>query len=503
MKNKTFGAEIEKPIASSINQTSHWVSQEFFKKLALQSKKRKVKYQFHNSDLQSEVILGVGSDDIVEQGIDHGFNILETSSRVCNSLSELEKVLKQDLQQTQELLKKENATIINSSIHPLIKTDLESYQKYAAPKGVYPYLFARGWDFLASIDAKSQNSPSTGVDVYRAADALSVILGAGAAFIALFANSPFAEGKFSGYKESRVLMWERVMKFSKSEGDRKVVRFPKHRFETLAQYFNWMFGKGTNIVFVLDTQVENRNDYKGIGDRLLIVDKNPSVLEFLSQTSWDAYYFTDLFKGFPFNRLVKVKPKINDLEVLQFAQFIGARIRFKLKNHSKFPVKDFLNACNQPEKKKIEDIFSKFAEFTYIEGRDPGANFPDKETREAGEEIAESVMISPSAIQAGLINNLDKALGYILKYKWEDLGLLRDAAIKKGLEGKVGNISVKKFTKELLEIAAAGLAKNEQRMLNFPRWILKTNKNNADRAIDFVNGQTKTKSVEEALKELI
>ena len=123
------------------------------------------------------------------------------------------------------------------------------------------------------------------------------------------------------------------------------------------------------------------------------------------------------------------------MEILQYSQFTGARIRFKLKNQNNFPIDDFLKACKE-ESNKVEDIFDEFGEYFYIEGRDPGANFPDQEILGAGEKIAKSVVISPSAIQAGLLNNLQGVSRYINQFPWSQLSNLREVAAKDGLQGK-------------------------------------------------------------------
>ncbi len=122
----------------------------------------------------------------------------------------------------------------------------------------------------------------------------------------------------------------------------------------------------------------------------------------------------------------------------------------------------------------------------WIEGRDPGANFPDREILEAGDEIASSVIIAPAAIQAGLIRNLDKSSAYIDSIPWLKLKALREAAIKDGLTGEVDGLTVFDFANKILEIAAKGLTADEQKYLAYPRWVLETGQNGADRAIAYV-----------------
>lgn len=498
---RTYGAEIEKPVANLKTGDPHGVSQDFFRRLGELSKERGRSPHYHHSDISPDKIIGVSSDDIGNQGLDNGWNLLEGSLPYKTSLFELEKLMTLDLQTVQQALKEEGATVVNLSIHPLGRRDFETYRAFVAPKGIYPYLWYRGWDHTAGIDARAQNSPTTGVDAWEAADAVSVIIGAGAAFIGLFANSPYEEGKRSKYKESRCAMWERMMKYSKIEGDRTTAQFPPQRFFSLAQYFNWMFGKGTSIHFVLADNPHGESDYKGTGDRILIVEGNPSVLEYLSQPQWQAYFLTDLMNNFPPQWAVRLTRDISHLAAMQFAQFAGARVRYNLK-HKGFPLQEFLAACDQPNAHGVEKIFEIWAEDIYIEGREPGANFPDQQLWDVDDKVARSVVIAPSAIQAGLIRNLPEAIQFIDSFNWRHLKALRDAAIRDGLQGESDGVSVRNFARQILEIAARGLSSEEQKLLRYPEWVLETGKNGADRAIEYVESH-RGGDLTQALRDLV
>lgn len=497
-KRTTYGAELEKPIANLLTGKPYPVSKKIFEILGQEASQRGKSPRYHISDLNGEVI-GTRSKDLGEQGVDNGWNLLETALPYQTSLEELRRLMDLDLISVQHALKQEGASVINLSIHPLANRDLKNYKAFVAPKGIYPYLWYRGWDHTAGIDARAQNSPTTGVEVFEAADAVSAIIGSGAAFVGLFANSPYEEGGRSGYKEARLTMWERMMRFAKVEGDRITAKFPPERFRTLAQYFNWMFGRETAIHFVIASG--NNKDYKGIGDRIIIIPKNPSVLEYLSQENWEGFFLRDIFNGFNLNPVI-IHPDISHMEAMQFAQFAGARIRFQL-NHDGFPLPEFLEACKHSDRNDVEKIFEQWAKFMYIEGRDPGANFPDEELLEAGEEVAQSVMIAPAAIQAGLIRNLDEAVTFIDSFNWQHLNVLRNAAIRNGLQGEADGLSVYDFTKKILEIAARGLTAEEQRFLRYPLWVLQTGKNGADRAIEYVEETHHATPLPDALKKLV
>ena len=477
----TYGAEIEKPVANLKTGQVHGVSQDYFNFLAYMAKKRKDEFKYHFSDIKPKVKLGVASNTLGEQGLDNAFNLLETSLPYQTNLRKLYQLMVLDLKTTQKALTQENATMINMAIHPLGKTDLKSYQQYVAPKGLYQYLKYRNWCHRAGIDAKAQNSPTTGVSVFQAVDALSVILGFGSVFVGLFANSPIENGQITGKKETRSLIWSRMIKSSIFKNDNNSYQFPKKRFKTLKDYFIWMFGPNTTMWFVIH---KDKNDYKTMG-QLVLIDENPSMLEFLSQSKWQGTIFKT-------NKKVLVKPSLNHLELTQFANFAGARIRWAF-DHQKADVASFLKAMLKNE---VEDYFQKTAKFTYLEGRDPGANFPDQEILTAGEKIAKSVIISPSAIQTGLIKNLSQAVKLLNKYQWPVLGQLKQEAIKHGLEGKVRNIKVYDLACQVLQIAAIGLDQKEQWMLSYPWWVIKTEQTGADRALKQLGLNSDRESIE-------
>lgn len=481
---RTYGGELEKVVANRKTGDPIAIGSATFSALKEAAVIRGTFDHFHVSDAKPGVTLGAISTDLGEQGLDNGFNNQETAIPYETSLEALQRKMEIDLQTVQSAVKEDGGMVVNLANHPLTVRDRETYDKYVAPKGIYPYLWYRGWDHSAGIDARAQNSPSTGVDASQAADAVSVVIGSGAAMIGLFANSPYEERKRSPYKESRLTMWDRMMQNSKVKGDIDTARFPPHQFHTLAQYFNWMFGGKTGIHFVFEKNAVINDNYKSSADRLLLVEENPPVLEFLARPEWKAHYFRELSNG-KSPHTVTIAPTSQDLELMQFAQFAGARVRFGL-DHNTFPLAEFVAACKDTTSFQVEQIFKNHASFVYIEGRDVGANFPDKEMYEAGTDIARSVMIAPSILQAGLIQNLGEAVRFIESFDWCMLGQLREAAIRDGLEGRVGNLTVFDFAQQIVAIAKQGVTPKEAGYLAYPEWVLQTGKNGADRAIEFV-----------------
>lgn len=490
----TYGAEIEKAIANKSDQSVHLVGDSYFARLEKAATARKTPTTMHVSDVDQKTIIGVVSKDLGEQGLDNGFNLLETAIDYQYSLPDLQKKIQLDMSTSQNALHAEGASIINFSIHPLGKRDMETYKKTVAPKTLYKYIWNRGFDHSAGIDARAQNSPGTGTTVAQSADAVSTIIGAGAAFIGIFANSPFEEGKLSPYKETRSTMWKRMMGNSLSKGDWTTAQFPKNRFRTLAQYFTWMFGENTHMHFVLSNE-EKAANYKSKGNKIVLIPKNPSLLEFLSKKNWDGVYLLDVLQNSDAPSTEIITPTIQDLELLQWSQFAGARVRFNLKPDC-FSPEAFVAACADQNDTKVERLFENGVSNIYIEGRDPGANFADAQIHEAGKDIADSVVISPSALQAGLLQNLKNSIKYIDSIPWETLGNLRNEAIKNGLHGESNGIKVYDFAQRIVELAHEGLSQDDQKFLAYPNWVLQTKQNGADRALKLFN---KTKSINKTI----
>lgn len=480
---KTYGAEIEKPVSNAITGEPQGITQHYFERLSAQAEARGDKWEYHDSQISNGFHLGVVSSTLGEQGLDNGTNLLETALPVVDNLEELNTRMQNDLRVVQDALEVEGATVINMSNHPLGKTDPEAYRTYVAPKGVYAYIRSRGWDHSAGIDAKAQNSPTTGVSAEEAADGVSVMIGFGAANIGLFGNSPVSEGQVNGKKENRLAMWDRMMANSRSGGDKKTARFPKARFNDLSDYMEWMFGRGTNIHFV---QIQNGGDYK-TSSRLITIDDDPSVLDYLARPEWTGTVFGS-------NEKVVVNPDMGHLEAMQFAQFTGARIRWVF--NGSVSTEEFIKAQIYH---RVEEVFAKGTKFIYIEGRDPGANFPDRQLADAGDGIYRSITIAPSAIQAGLIHNLGEATQLLNSYRWNDLGRLREAAIKDGLQGSSDGLSVQSLTQQVIETAARGLREDQQWMLAYPRYVLQTGNNGADRFLQQLGDNTDRASIAKAV----
>jgi hypothetical protein len=356
-----------------------------------------------------------------------------------------------------------------------------------APKAIYDYwVRVRGWNHSVGLDAKAQNGPTTAVPADRAVEALNVVLALAPAVIALYGNSPFESGRLTGLKENRLTIWPRMFEGARYWGDRHLQQLPDEPFGELRDYMTWMFGPGTAIQML---PVGARTDYKNAGGMLRVIG-DPSGLEFLGGGLWRGICQSS-------GRSVEIAPSVQHLEHLQFAQFLDGRIRYALGTVP--PVGEFFEAMARSG--GLEELFAANARYLYIEGRAPGANFPDRElVEDCDPAVATSCVVSASAIQAGLIRNLEAAQALVYRWGWKRLCHLRERAIADGLAGEVDGLFVADLCRDVLAIANEGLRPDERWMLAFPSHVLRTGRSGADRSIDFWESSDKSAR---SLRELV
>jgi hypothetical protein len=91
--------------------------------------------------------------------------------------------------------------------------------------------------------------------------------------------------------------------------------------------------------------------------------------------------------------------------------------------------------------------------------------------------------MAPSALQAGLLRNPAAAWRRLAHWPWDALPALREAAMRDGLAGKVGPLSVRALCDEVLEMAGPELSSGETWMLAYPQQVLRSGRTGADRAL--------------------
>lgn len=512
IETNTCGAEIEKPIHDKEAQLAPITHLDFLR-LETTLANRGIETTRHTSDIKPDHILGIVSK-YGEQGVDNGPLVQETATPVTTSLSDLREILEEDLRLINTVLGK-NKFVTDLALSPTAETaDWRYYEKNVAPKGVYPgALWPRGWDHKAGFRGQAQNSPATGVEIQNAASSVSLMFAVSAANLAIFGNSPEfdSQGNLTT-NVARPKMWDQMFAGSTAPGDRNLHRFPDQPFRNLAEYFNWMWGKGTNMFFLLSEGQDG--EYKSIGKRALLVEGNPSVLDFLSSDNWRAFAPSDVYDidSFPWEeqpepirewmgQFSQVQPTLGGVEHLQFMNFGPARVRFALGENPIDP-KEFADRCINGG--DIESLIAPLKNL-YIEGRDPCANFPSLYHHTRGYDVARSVLIGPSALQAGLLQNSERNLHTMLaRYSWTDLKMLRENAIKRGLKDP----EVAEFARLTVEMAGEGLQSliggdEAERMLKYPHLVISTGNNGSSRAEQFVSERTGTMSLRKALIALV
>lgn len=505
-----YGAEIEKTIIGPDGMPGRMSTENFLHLLELFNRHAKP----HYSDIAPNRVTGVDSE-IGSLGLDNGITVQESALGPVSNLEELRQLCQRDLELIASSLGDQK--IIDLARYPWAtgKVDWDFYRANVAPKGIYPILWERGWDHTSGFEGQTQNSPSTGIGIEKAAIGVSVMYATDPAISAIFGNSPrFDEQGRMVVNTSRPEMWDTMFKGSKVKGDRRMSEFPEKPFLKLSDYFNWIWGEGTGMFFVFGDVEEENDGYKGIGNSAVLVEGNPSVLKFLESDKSSGYFPSDyLPEGFPWEnkpkiisptkikRKTEIIPTLEGVQHLQFMTFGPARWRF-LVTPGVDP-KEFSKAC--AEGGDVESLLSPNLINSYIEGRTPCANFPSRYHADLGEGVRQSVVISPSAIQAGLLNNPDANFKQILsQYSWEKIVRLRTQSMVKGLEDD----EVYKFSQFVFGIAADGLAnivghKEAEQLLQYPQLVIETRRNGSTRANELIQEELRNKRLKDAFISLL
>lgn len=470
----SLGVELEMPVVRLDDGTSHGVGNYFRALHGLKARRGEAAALAFLKGREVAV-----EAPLVHSGLDNAFNNLESAigpvvePDLARALERLDALMRQEFDDVAVALATEGAALVNVSQHPAAPVDAATYRRLRAPRPIYDeWVGWRRWDHAAGIDAKAHNGPTTGVAAGDAVMALNVVLAAAPALIALFANSPFEAGRPSGLKETRLTLWPRMFARPRHAGDARLHRLPDAPFRDLRDYFTWMHGPGT-AMHVLPLPLPGDGAYKGAGAAARLAGE-PPLLDFLRGPPRPA-------RRLPDGGTVTVTPHLRHLEWSQFAHFLDARIRFAFA--APLPELENFHAAWRRDG-GLEALFEESLAHCYIEGRAPGTNLPDAELlAEAGLAVTASVLTSPSAIQAGLLSNLDGAGRWLKGLDWRALAALREAAMRDGLAGRAAGIAVADLCRQVLQLAAEGLPARCRWMLAYPEWVLGTGRTGADRAL--------------------
>ena len=419
-------------------------------------------------------VVAVLSED-GESGLDNAFNHLESAMGPVvggpGGLARLDALMRAELSDVIDALEEEGAVLLNVSEHPDCELDEAFYRATRAPKPIYDYWVGhRGWSHRVGIDAKAQNGPTTSVPLHEAARALNVVLALAPASIALFANSPLEGGRVTGLKENRLSIWPRMFGASRFPCDARLSQLPGQPFAGLGEYFLRAYGDGTVMHTV---PFGEARDYKG-SPHTARVHGDPSLCSFLAAPRWTG---TACGTGAE----VTLHPSASHFEHMQFSPFLDARFRFRF---GTLPaVADLLAAL--PEPGRLEALMAEHGTEGYIEGRVPGANFPDAGlVAEIGHDAAASVPMSASAIQAGLMANLGEAERLVRQWGWERLRGLRQPAVARALHDP----DVHALAGEVLAVAEQGLDAEDRHRLAYAKWVCRMRRTGADRLLETWEG---------------
>lgn len=405
-----------------------------------------------------------------EYGLDNGYNLLETSTRPFRrsegGLLALADSVQTGLEDVFAALEADSACVLNASQHPDCPRDMQWYGRVCVPRPIYRELVHhRGWHHWEGIDAKAQNGANVQVSVGEAVRALNAMIGLAAAHVALFANSPLESGAETGWLETRLTMWPRIFGPCRFPGDAMLARCPPRPFLDLGDFFRWLFRPGT---VARSLPLGRSHDYKSAPTVLL--EGDPSLSAFLVSRGWPGRR-TDT--GEP----VFLQPDAAHFEHSQIGQFMDARLRYRLET---LPELDALLAAWR-RREGLEALFEAHGAEIYIEGRCPGAGFADAAlVQEAGPAVAASMVMSPAALQWGLLQRLDEAERLVQRHGWHELQDLRQRAQRAALH----DAGVARLCDEVLEIARDGLAAEERPLLAYAEYVNETRRCAADRLLE-------------------
>ena len=403
--------------------------------------------------------------------IDNGFNNLESCIGPLSgegALARLDQRIREEIRDVLDAMAAEDGVILNFAQHPDLAITQPVYRAFRAPKPIYDYwVEGRGWQHWVGIDAKAQNGANVDVAPRQAIRALNVMLAFAPIFIALYANSPFEAGRVTGLKETRLTIWSRMFAKAKFAADRGQHLAPETPFASLCAYFDWMFGGETAMQII---PLVKTLDYKGVPD-VARIDGDPSFMSFLASGGMPARQLGGEARHF-------VRPDPLHFEFLQFSHFLDARVRWR------FATYPTLEELREGLSGDIEGLFERHAAGCYIEMRAAGANFPDARfVADSPGEAVRSMVISVTALVAGLIRNLDAAEALMHGIGWSALVAARDSAIRLGLSGTIGRDHFRDVAGRLVDVARQGLTPAEHWMLAFPAHVIETGMNGADRAL--------------------
>ncbi|TSH95102.1 hypothetical protein FOZ76_11625 [Verticiella sediminum] len=463
-----LGLEMEMVVAARATGRSQGVRR-YFEAMAARKAERGVPARIKQLDGREIAVRSPG----VDSGLDNAFNHLESALGPVEgeqALATLYAWAQTEIADVLHALRSDGAVLLNASEHPDTPLDDAFYRAMRAPKPIYDdWTTYRGWQHRVGIDAKAQNGPTLGVPAECGVQALNTVLGLAPAAIALFANSPLEGGRETGLQENRLTIWSRMFAQARFAGDRWLAELPPAPFADLGAYFHWVYGEGTTMHCV---PAHHNPDYKGTRQTWR-PDAPQSLYAFLGGEQAPAHATDTGERGV-------LAPCASHFEYLQFSHFLDARFRFRFARMPELAA--LREAWAQPQ--GIEKLMQACGADCYIEGRAPGANFCDAAALADMGPLAWTAVIAPSALQLGLLRNLEEASRLVSDWGWARLRDLRARAIRHAL----ADDDLHRLAGEVLAVARAGLDEGERACLGYAQWAWANRRTGADRQLETWRG---------------
>lgn len=488
METLTHGLEIELPLLN--NNGTPYKAERALKKLA-----EKWSADGHNVEERKNpsLLIDIARKDNICQnsaytakivaGYDCVASIIELAIGPYENLADLHKATSTTYNELMDIVAKDNASVLNFAELPNQPVSKDAYNKQALDKTFYYYMRdVRGFSHYVGVDGKTQLSPSTGIEIKKAMNALNLITKLSPLFIALYANSPFEEGKDTGVAENRLSLWEREFATSIFPQDKELYCNPKTLFTSWKHYFEWMYGR--NIPFFA-LCADKEQGFK-VNHELCYLTDAPDMMTFLRKDNWKA-------KDVCTHKELRIKPHIKDFIDQQFLLFSDARARYNF-DCEKTSIKEFLYAFDKgPD--FFEDYVAELFTYAYIENRVSGSCSPDRQLKEMlqseEDNILKSVHISISALQAGILRNAEAIEKYLESIAYfESYDMYKDEAIKFALQGHVKGINIVSTFLEIVKQARQACNATEEKYFSYIEYSLEEKVCGADRARNLIKQHT-------------
>ncbi len=482
METLKYGLEIELPTQK--NDGTPWIATPYIHSLQKIWHEKGYNFSLKEKNSIPQAIYYTKDKATIHASFDCVYSNIELAIGPYSSLEELHKNVKSTYNDTLDAVEEHDAYILNFAEAPNQSISKERYKDFVLDKLLYKYFTEhRKMKHHIGSDAKAQISPSTEIAPKDAILALNTVLKLSPIFFALYANSPFEEGKYTGFAENRAHMWKNEFQETIFKVDRLSLSLPPTFFSSWHHYIKWIYNRN---VPTLPFAIKGEN-LKNAPD-LYTIPSNPDLISYLKQEKWEAYSIIN-------NKKIILSSSLDELILQQMTTFFDARLRYVFTDE--LPKKaDFLNAYEKGGK-YFDDYYTSYLSSCYIENRAPGSQCPDEELKNTKPDVCENIHISVCAFQAGILRNADEINAYLEKSEYlKKYTLFRELAIKDSIKAKDAQIALHTLSYDIVNLAKKALNSQEKIMLNYIYYVLEEKKSAADRALELAKKYSKDNNVD-------